>query len=890
MNHFPNGITFCYPWRSYQKEALENLKHHLDNNHFHLIAPPGSGKTVLGLEVMLRINKPTLIVAPTLAIRNQWVDRFTELFLQIDYAPDWISTDLKKPQFLTVTTYQGLHALYQETDLIESREEALDDEVEDKEPIIEGSEKEKAREAFYKQNFQTLILDEAHHLRTSWWRTVTSVKENLINPTVIALTATPPYDVGNTEWNRYIELCGPIDEEIDVSALVKEGDLCPHQDYLWISMPTRKEKKPIDAFHLEAEQLRKQLLRNQNLKLLIESHPWIKSDENIEEKLEQYSYFISMIIYLRETGSDAWKLPFQFIEENPEELPSFTLEWAEILLTSLLYRDDLINLKEEPIKGIRKNLSQMGAIERRRVKLIATKSMERTLMYSASKLDSIVDIVTLEKKSEKEALRLVILADYIYARDLPGSKGEDKPLIRLGVIPIFEKLRRELKVDCKLGVLTGSVVILPKDAVSLLENYSIDFQVNSLSHDDRYVTIQTNASSRHYLVQIVTEIFSQGAIDVLTGTTALLGEGWDAPSVNTLILASSVGTFMLTNQMRGRAIRTERGNPEKCANIWHLVCVDEHMLDGGYDYMSLKRRFRSLSGIDEQLPLISNGLERLRIPDGKYTRRSIRMINEVMANRAINRQRLFERWQVAVQDGKRKREELYADKKAIPRPFIMRHTVKSLLIITGAIIINALYAIGDSNTQIETFQQLLIFILIGTAIGLVLSIPYWWKALRIFIFNSSVEKSMQQVGEVIYHTLYEMKLIGTAPELNQVCTQESQDGEIICYLERGTIQEQKLFTECLEEFIQPIDNPRYILMRKSGKRFWVRKDYHAIPEEIGRRKENAERFLTYWNRKIGNGELLYTRTPEGRNLLLKARMSAMSTKFVPKSKRISVWR
>ena len=30
----------------------------------------------------------------------------------------------------------------------------------------------------------------------------------------------------------------------------------------------------------------------------------------------------------------------------------------------------------------------------------------------------------------------------------------------------------------------------------------------------------------------------------LVGTQALLGEGWDAPSVNTLVLASYVGSYM----------------------------------------------------------------------------------------------------------------------------------------------------------------------------------------------------------------------------------------------------------------------------------------------------------------------------------------------------------
>ncbi len=89
---------------------LDDLEDHLTDGHLHVIAPPGSGKTVLGLEVAIRLNKPTLILAPTIAIRNQWIQRFCELFLQTNQIPEWISRDIRNPKFMTVVTYQGLHA------------------------------------------------------------------------------------------------------------------------------------------------------------------------------------------------------------------------------------------------------------------------------------------------------------------------------------------------------------------------------------------------------------------------------------------------------------------------------------------------------------------------------------------------------------------------------------------------------------------------------------------------------------------------------------------------------------------------------------------------------------------------------------------------------------
>ena len=75
-------------------------------------------------------------------------------------------------------------------------------------------------------------------------------------------------------------------------------------------------------------------------------------------------------------------------------------------------------------------------------------------------------------------------------------------------------------------------------------------------------------------VDIVSKLFEDGEINVLVGTQALLGEGWDSPCINSLILASYVGSFMLSNQMRGRAIRIDKNNHSKTANIWHLVTIE----------------------------------------------------------------------------------------------------------------------------------------------------------------------------------------------------------------------------------------------------------------------------------------------------------------------------
>ena len=63
--------------------------------------------------------------------------------------------------------------------------------------------------------------------------------------TLISLTATPPYDSTPAQWKRYIDLCGPIDEEIFTPELVREKSLCPHEDYVYFNWPAKEELEEI---------------------------------------------------------------------------------------------------------------------------------------------------------------------------------------------------------------------------------------------------------------------------------------------------------------------------------------------------------------------------------------------------------------------------------------------------------------------------------------------------------------------------------------------------------------------------------------------------------------------------------------------------------------------
>src|SRR5690606_7759109 len=173
----------------------------------------------------------------------------------------------------------------------------------------------------------------------------------------------------------------------------------------------------------------------------------------------------------------------------------------------------------------------------------------------------------------------------------------------------------------KIGVLSGTIVIVPQTAVDSLEKayspfgHSEALNIKPLVFDTSYYIIQVTDQSRDWMVAIVTRLFEAGEIEVLIGTKALLGEGWDAPAINSLILASAVGSFVSSNQMRGRAIRTNLNVPDKTSNIWHIACVDSTVVDGGQERALLRLPFRNVVGlVDEERGGIENGLSSIRFP------------------------------------------------------------------------------------------------------------------------------------------------------------------------------------------------------------------------------------------------------------------------------------
>ncbi len=905
MKEFSKDIQFKYPWRKYQQRVLDELNMHLEDKHLHVVAPPGSGKTVLGLEVMLRLNKPTLILAPTLAIRNQWIQRFCELFLPTESRPEWISRDIRNPKFITVSTYQGLHAACTNTIIDEVD---LEEEITDSEEIerISNANLEQILKGLQKQNVEVIIVDEAHHLKNEWWNTLNKVKER-IEPTIVGLTATPPYDVTAAEWNRYIALNGPVDTEISVPELMKEGDLCPHQDLIYFTLPTEKERDKILAFRENIERIFNELRYDSTILQAVEKHPvWVNPEQNLDWIYENISFYSAILIFLHDNKREIPKIHLEIIGGKDYEIPFLNYRWMEVLLDFFFFKEKLYFEEFNEYKHqIEAKLRRAGAIDRNQISFFQNQQISGSLASSINKLDGIKDIVEFEYNSLAKDLRMVILSDFIRKEFLINSSQNNLEINKLGVIPIFEKLRRENSNAKRIGVLTGSVIILPKSAVEIFQKETerlgiTEIRFSDLAYDENYVVISQTEQVKHEIVHIVTQIFQQGEIEVLIGTKSLLGEGWDAPAINSLILASFVGSFVMSNQMCGRAIRIQKENSEKTSNIWHIVSLDPTDELAGADLEVLRRRFRSFVGVSfYEKPTIENGMARLDLPEIKDLVVQSSSVNTKMFVQAKNRNELNSRWQEALKSGVSLVEE-------VKIPFSSEHTygkvtgmyyqktlanfMVSLGITVSGYLEFAYQVFGRFFKNIRSLYDLNIAMGALVVGGILYFGGRAFKAFRLYIKYRDISKDIHNIAEALKNSLIRSGAVHTDASQLKVVTTQDNEGAVFCHLEGGSTFDKSVFTHALFEIVSPIDNPRYVILRKSWFKGIVKQqDFHSVPELLSKKKNTAEYFASQWGTWVGNYELIYTRTIEGRKLLLKSRLKSLASQLDREAERLNKW-
>jgi len=286
---FPT-IRFRGQLRPSQADVVEIARRKLADGRrrLHIVAPPGSGKTVLGLYLWAEcIRQPAVVLSPNSAIQAQWAAR-TDLF-QVELPGDEVvSTSPERPALLNSLTYQSVtlpgrgtaDADEQAIDLWQDKLIEADQAKDPDEALVWIQDLKRHNPDYYKQRLGAyrkqirdaaalaggsldmlhrsslgtlnrlkeqriglIILDECHHLMGHWGRVLADAHDLLERPMVVGLTATPPDRDGKKPEDiaRYDGFFGEIDYEVPVPAVVKDGFLAPYQDLAYFVRPTRKE-------------------------------------------------------------------------------------------------------------------------------------------------------------------------------------------------------------------------------------------------------------------------------------------------------------------------------------------------------------------------------------------------------------------------------------------------------------------------------------------------------------------------------------------------------------------------------------------------------------------------------------------------------------------------
>ena len=885
-------LSFKGQWRQYQQRVLDKSESFMDDGKIHLVAAPGSGKTTLGIEFIRRFGNPTLILVPTVTIRQQWVDRIKQAFLSdANQAEQLISQDLKRPKMITVATYQALHSAMNQVvgyGLIED----TDDTAQQEHFNFQDFD---IRKTFEDKDLGTLCLDECHHLRNEWWKSLEIFRKSFPKIKMISLTATPPYEGEPALWERYISMCGEIDEEITVPELVKEGTLCPHQDYVYFAFPTMEERTQLDQFEKQKLNFLTKLSTDINFSNTIQSSPALSNQISDDELLANPKYLSAILIFLRSK-----ELPFpQRFQEllAAKALPTFTLEWFETLLNGIIFQvPNWFGFTEEALNQLKSDLKANGLIERNQVKLIRNKKQDVLLNQSLGKLNAVRDIFKAEYQALGSNLRQLVLTDFI-RKDFQVHLGDkNAQFTQLGVLSYFESIHREMIEQTwtvPVAVLTGSLVIIPTSAKEHLErlipNSRLSYEViGQLSQED-YLKVSISGSY-HDLVTALTQLFQDGYIKVIIGTKSLLGEGWDAPCVNSLILASFVGSFMLSNQMRGRAIRVWPDNPNKTSNIWHLVSInlspkkwfeiqnaeekyDETLELQLYalspDLDLLDRRMTQFLGLHYTELTIESGIDRLELNQITFSQKGLEKLNQNAITLSQKRQELKDRWQEALplNEEMEVANEVEVDKQFLPLAYL-NDWMKAFLIFQA---FAATYFIIDVARYFivgKPFVHSLPILLLA----LLLLAVFWG---RYFIYRSPY-KRLETFGKAIHQALLDSGQIETEESAPRVVKDSKQAIYNAIYLKGASMREKEIFAQALTEFFAPIENQRYIL--KSCHKVKDQTEFFAVPSMFEKRKADAESFLRHIQKRVGKYNLIYTRSVQGRPILLEARIKALGNK------------
>ena len=949
------GLRFRGRWRHYQELALEAFDAEIagGRDRTHLVAPPGSGKTLLGVEMIRRLALPALVLSPNSAVQAQWpasVRRFVE---RPDDARMVAGTE---PGFaIACLTYQSLCRLDDPTLALgrvaeqrwaEQRAKATGDRVDrvktealawtgeaeirrkrevaritglvkreiargehegiDLGQLLSGAARERL-DALRRAGVRTVVLDECHHLASLWGYVIREVVEALGPVHLIGLTATPPEELTSDEKDLYEGLLGPVDFSVPTPAVVRDGFLAPYQELAWLTEPLESEREWLEEHDVRFRELVTQLhddpdggrisfpewvitrLRHRELEGGVGELTWERFQKSRPALARAGVRFLA---------SAGLELPDGAPRGEGYRRPPDLDDWL-VLLEDYALRCLAADSSAEAAaryQAVGAALRDLGFQLTRQGIRRGASDVDRLLTASASKSIGLVEVLAAENESRGDNLRALVLCDSELesARPDPELSGVLDPAAgtaRNVVRAIGEDLRtaplRPLLVSGRgLRCLGSDADVLlaalrrEEGGAAGLERWWAEREEGGLV---RLLASGFGWQPRLW-VGLATQAFTSGATQVLVGTRALLGEGWDCPAVNCLVDLTAATTGVSVRQMRGRSLRLDPDDPEKIASNWDVVCVAPALARGEADYERFVRKHMHLYAPAED-GVIEAGPSHVHPalgPFGAPAAGDFGEINRTMRVRAADRDDARERWGIGEPYVGHELRTVVVKSPAANGPPPRRReqapryrvSQRLPLAAAGAGVAGALGAAAFGEPA-------------GIAAVALVPAGLGWSAAR--LGRASRQLPPVVPLDLVAHAVAEAywalgELSGAA--LASLSVEPRASGYLRCLLAEATPPESERFARALDQALGPVEAPRYLVSRLAAppgrgglallgltlaRRRRFDELWHAVPDDLGRNRHRAAAYAKAWTRWLGPSRLMFTqRSDEGRRALADA--------------------
>ncbi len=900
------SLTF----RRYQADVLGKIG--IADREMLIVAPPGSGKTIIGLELIRRIGAPAIVFSPTTIIAKQWKEKLGFFCDDSDAAA---SLDSDKAAFINIFTYQRISTRAQATDAMRAmaREmwlKELQKTMPPEEAEAEIARIEKSNMDYFGKKIasyvsrlrseydrsvverglhrnalaliqrmkdagvKVIILDECHHL-LDYWGLVISYLKDVLSAQVIGLTATYPIA---DEKDVFFELLGSqVDYEVSVPAVVKEGYLAPYRELARFMTPTDEEIRFIES----------EIKRADAVFAFVSGH-------------RIFSDFRSAV----EEG-DAFKKDYGLFEAVISRKGDYKVaSYDEKLILIKGFLDYAFPLMEESErKAVFHTLKSCGMSYSNRA-LHVSSSVERyVLSYSESRVRGAIDVLRKEERAMGKKLRALVMADF--DMHVPAKKVRPGKMMGSATF-IFLRMMRELD-DLDPVLVTGKRLYCDDDAAvevcsemeRLARTRKLDVKIRIRGMDGYAVLEGSGADWKpSTYTLLVTELFSEGMTRLLIGTKGIFGEGWDSLKLNTLVDLTAISYGTSVQQIKGRTLRLDPEDPAKVSNNWDIVCIYPGMRS---QLSKMRKKHMLVYGTDDNgdvtkglhhLDGKASGLARYSMPDQAFYL-ALAEMNERMDGRSADRARTAALWKVGAAYDDRETAAVSAKlkRKIVPVQTLRWFYTVIKLFLSSSVMLFFFYALfsGDAAGCLAAF---LLWLLLVFGVSC---------AAYIHLLRNPVpdEKVVSGMAKAVFNSLKRLNITDDSATF-RLAMQDDGMVEAALY-GKGS----RDFARAMDELLSRPINPRYIILYDVAQPMhllfgWygvfsrlaedagIKRQYFAVPALFAANKKNMQVFASEWEMHVGGGRFVYTRS-EGGFKLLRSLVKSGVTDWLAEASRKIYW-